>query len=77
MKLHRHWGSGPNTGGPNTAPKAAQVTRGTGKSRVPSLTHKITTGSAVMKPRKAKGPLDNRGPKPKLDLHKIKSPRGY
>lgn len=45
----------------NTSRKRTQVVRGTGKSQAtsPSATHK--RGGAVKNPRRARGPLDNRG----------------
>lgn len=51
--------------GTNTSRKTTVVKRGTGKSQPtsPSVTHK--SGGAVRSPRKAKGPLDNRGKGPK------------
>lgn len=44
----------------NTAHKKSVVKRGTGKSQAtsPERTHKL--GGAVLAPRKAKGPFDNR-----------------
>lgn len=47
--------------GTNTAKYTGKSVQGTGKSQPTAPSHSHKKGGAVMKPKKAKGPLDNRG----------------